>query len=403
MKKIEALSEEEVLACLREYRISDSEIKNFRDYNIDGLCLSYMDEIPSYLLVEPSNQIKFRAMFKSLTGKLLNLNVNAEAIKIVTKTVACNVDYLEENSDDGTEILSESLSSNYSTDGSIEETDEFALKYPLPVLNSDLKIKIEEPDSWAMPLFRRSLIQQISDFYYNNGYELNKSSQYKAVCIAILAKYNKLHKTITAICQMENKKRLQNKNLQRKKLIQPWRIMSRILSKRMRNLRKESDKVVQPVKKHAFYKAIEVRNLESLEKPSDVRSPSVKRKNDNFKSLDNNFTPKVSRKLDVEVKISDGVVQELHNHLKDSYQQKNIKREKHFMLLEKTFDYRRKLIVEGCGNLLDILKLFPYLHVKDFLVFEFELVVKNSYVNIRTEIEKILKKLWKIYQISATN
>jgi hypothetical protein len=54
--------------------------------------------------------------------------------------------------------------------------------------------------------------------------------------------------------------------------------MSRILSKRMRNLRKESDKVVQPVKKHAFYKAIEVRNLDSLEKPSDVRSPSVKRK-----------------------------------------------------------------------------------------------------------------------------
>ena len=93
----------------------------------------------------------------------------------------------------------------------------------------------------------------------------------------------------------------------------------------------------------------------------------MKRKNDNFKSLDNNFTPKVSRKLDVEVKISDGVVQELHNHLKDSYQQKNIKREKHFMLLEKTFDYRRKMIVEGCGNLLDILKLFPYLHVKDFV------------------------------------
>jgi hypothetical protein len=37
-----------------------------------------MDEIPSYLLVEPSNQIKFRAMFKSLTSKLLTLNVNAE-------------------------------------------------------------------------------------------------------------------------------------------------------------------------------------------------------------------------------------------------------------------------------------------------------------------------------------
>ncbi len=75
----------------------------------------------------------------------------------------------------------------------------------------------------------------------------------------------------------------------------------------------------------------------------------------------------MTRKLDVEVKISDGVVQELHNHLKDSYQQKNIKREKHFMLLEKTFDYRRKMFVEGCGDFLHILKLFPYLHVKDFV------------------------------------
>jgi hypothetical protein len=75
----------------------------------------------------------------------------------------------------------------------------------------------------------------------------------------------------------------------------------------------------------------------------------------------------VSRKLDVEVKISDNVVQELHYLLKDSYQQKNIKREKHLILLEITIDYRRKMIFEGFGDLLDILKLFPYLHVKDFV------------------------------------
>jgi hypothetical protein len=65
------------------------------------------------------------------------------------------------------------------------------------------------------------------------------------------------------------------------------------------------------------------------------------------------------------------------------------------MLFEKTYDYRRKMIVKGCGDLLDILKLFPYLHVKDYVSIYFymdvyylnyHLISKNFFVISRFRI-----------------
>jgi len=249
------------------------------------------------------------------------------------------------------------------------------------------------------------------------------------------------------------------KNFTKNKLIQPWRMVTKPLSRKMRNNRLDERKKVSLDKNENNFKNSTITPLNSIKNQvcsqstnkntasaqvtnnsigTSIFSPPASRKLNNScinspstpltnNSIENSiFSPPTSRKLnnlsinspsspvknskrkksiqkmdDKKVKI-ETYAERLHNNIKELHKKNSTKPEIP-MWVELSHDFRREKIQTSSEPFINLYNDFNYLSDPVNLQIEFLLIIKKTISDVRDSLRKILIVLFKHFKIKAAN
>lgn len=142
------------------------------------------------------------------------------------------------------------------TDDEIDEQvtiGDSSVKFPtkLPTFSRKVESCLQHGDFWNNDSERSQFISELAIFFSTNNIVLRKSCHYKAVVFTLFSNYVKFKDDIVQLCDIENVER-SKKN---KRMIQPWRLISRYLSRKTRTMRLDSSSIDKTIEKYeSMYK-----------------------------------------------------------------------------------------------------------------------------------------------------
>lgn len=448
---MESLSSEDLVNLLSQFNISQEGISEFENLGIEGQTFTWLeaDDIKS-IFSKMSDQLKVKAMIAKLKNSTIiiepeKVSVKQEEIQFIDESPKNNVDSNQKKSDDDED---ETFDSDSDSEGESSGDENVPLPVKLPTFSNTVEKGLVKGDIWQSKKTRCQLINELSVFFTSKkDYKLKTSKDYKAIGLTLLHNYKAFRSFINELCDSANTN-IQKENLtsvKKKKLIQPWRLVTRPLSNKVRNIRYSCNKNAKINEKnlklfeHASVISSKTStvdekagNTSSLFSPPSSRrllNLSLKAASNNpsgspklnkaleYNSVrvpnDNHFSPcPVKRKInsacdkskddnkdDKKLKI-ESYGQTLHKKLRD-VSKKNIEAQEMLIWIELSHSYRRDHIQKSSDLFLNLFCDFKYLSDIKCLLTEFSLIIKSPIDELKGLIRKIMLILFKQFNVKA--